>query len=47
MAVEVGKTEEGLYILDLPRLGPILDGLYFFLGHGKSGGQKAISKVLG
>ena len=36
--VEVGKIKEELYILDLPRLGPILDSLHFLLGHHKSEG---------
>ena len=26
--IEIGETEEGLYIANLPRLGPVLDHLY-------------------
>ena len=47
MVVEVGKIKEGLYILDLLRLGPILDGLHFHFEHAKSRGWEAVSKVLG
>ena len=38
MPVKIHKAEEGLYILDLPRLGPVLYGLYLLRGHSKSGG---------
>ncbi|KIN99723.1 hypothetical protein M404DRAFT_154462, partial [Pisolithus tinctorius Marx 270] len=33
LAVEVGKSEERLNVLDLARLRPITDGLDLFLGH--------------
>ena len=46
MTVEVGKTEEGLNVLDLPGLGPILDDLEFVWGHGKAFGGQHISEVL-
>ena len=36
--VEICKAEEGLHILDLPRLGPVLYGLHLLRRHGKSGG---------
>ena len=36
--VEVGKTEEGLNILDFPRFGPILDNLDLVRGHGEAFG---------
>ena len=38
MPVKVCKAEEGLYVLDLPRLGPVLYGLHLLWRHCKSGG---------
>ena len=37
--VKIHKAEEGLHILDLPRLGPVLYGLYLPWRHSKSGGD--------
>ena len=36
--VEICKAEEGLHILDLLRLRPVLYGLHLLQGHSKSGG---------
>jgi hypothetical protein len=36
MTVEIGEAEEGLNILDFPRLGPILDDLDFSGVHGET-----------
>ena len=36
--VEICKPKEGLHILDLPRLGPVLNGLHLLQRHSKSGG---------
>ena len=35
MPVKICEAEEGLYILDLPRLEPVLYGLHLLQGHGK------------
>src|SRR5882724_7191563 len=43
--VEVGKTKEGLDILDFPRFWPILNDLDFVQGHGEAFGGQHISKV--
>src|SRR5882672_1884492 len=43
--VEVGKTEEGLNVLDFSGFRPILDYLDFVLGHGEAFGRQHISKV--
>src|SRR5467141_3198581 len=45
MMVEVGKTEEGLNILDFPGFGPILDNLDLVRGHGEAFGRQHISEV--
>ena len=39
MPVEICKAEEGLHILDLPRLRPVLYGPHLLWGHSKSGGR--------
>ena len=31
--IEIGKTEEGLYVVNLPRLGPVLNHLDLLLAH--------------
>ena len=31
--IEIGETEEGLYIANLPRLGPVLNRLNLLLAH--------------
>ena len=36
--VKIHKVEEGLHILDLLRLRPVLYGLHLLQGHSKSGG---------
>ena len=36
--VKICKAEEGMHILDLPRLRPVLYGLHLLWGHSKSGG---------
>ena len=38
MPVKVGKSEEGLDILDLARFRPVLYGFHFLWRHSKSGG---------
>ena len=38
MPVEICKAEEGLHVLDLSRLGPVLYGLHLLWRHSKSGG---------
>ena len=38
LPVEIRKAEEGLHVLDLPRLGPVLYGLHLLQRHSKSGG---------
>src|SRR5882672_3766055 len=45
MTIEVGKTEEGLNVLDFSGFRPILDYLDFVLGHGEAFGRQNISKV--
>ncbi|KIO05557.1 hypothetical protein M404DRAFT_140936, partial [Pisolithus tinctorius Marx 270] len=45
LAVEVGKAEERLYVLDLVRLSPVTDGLDLFLGHREAGRGKVESEV--
>ncbi|KIO14015.1 hypothetical protein M404DRAFT_121444, partial [Pisolithus tinctorius Marx 270] len=45
LAVEVSKAKEGLYVLDLVRLGPITDGLDFFLGHCEAMSGEVEAKV--
>src|SRR5467141_1183935 len=45
MMVEVGKTEEGLNILDFPGFGPILDNLDLVWGHGEAFGRQHVSEV--
>ena len=37
-SVEIYKAKEGLHILDLPRLGPVLYGLHLLWRHSKSRG---------
>jgi hypothetical protein len=44
--VEVGETEEGLNIFDLPRVRPITNRLNFLFGHRKSIGREHIAKEL-
>jgi hypothetical protein len=44
--VEIGETEEGLNIFDLPRFGPIPNRLEFIFGHRKSFGREHIAKEL-
>ena len=36
--VKICKAEEGLHVLDLLRLGPVMYGLHLFQGHSKSRG---------
>src|SRR5467141_3555932 len=43
--VEVGETEEGLYILDFPRFGPFLDNLDLVRGHGETFRRQHVSEV--
>src|SRR5882672_4488147 len=43
--VEVGKTEEGLNILDFLRFGPILDNMDLVQGHGEAFGRQHVSEV--
>src|SRR5467141_20297 len=43
--VEVGKTEEGLNVLDFSGFRPILDYLDFVLGHSEAFGRQHISEV--
>src|SRR5467141_3502830 len=43
--VEVGKTEEGLNILDFLRLRPILDNLDLIWSHGEAFGRQHVSEV--
>ena len=38
MPIKIHETEEGLHILDLLRLRPVLYGLHLLQGHSKSGG---------
>ena len=45
MTVKVGKTEEGLNILDFPGFGPILDNLDLVWGHGEAFRRQHISEV--
>ena len=37
-SVKIHKAEEGLHVLDLPRLWPVLDGLHLLQRHSKSRG---------
>ena len=37
-SIKVRKAEEGLHVLDFPRLGPVLYGLHLLRRHSKSGG---------
>src|SRR5882672_8532465 len=43
--VEIGKTEEGLNVLDFPRFGPILDNMDLIQGHGEAFGRQHVSEV--
>src|SRR5882672_1854356 len=43
--VEVGKTEEGLNVLDFSGFRPILDYLDFVLGHGEAFWRQHVSEV--
>src|SRR5467141_4273429 len=43
--VKVGKTEEGLNVLDFSGFIPILDYLDFVLGHGEAFGRQHVSEV--
>ena len=45
-AVEVRKTEEGLNVLNLMRLGPILDSLNLLHRHRESGGREDVAQIL-
>ena len=45
--IKICKAEEGLHVLDLPRLGPVLYGLHFLQRHSKSRGQQLVTRVLG
>ncbi|KIN99348.1 hypothetical protein M404DRAFT_155617, partial [Pisolithus tinctorius Marx 270] len=44
-AVEVSEAEEGLYVFDLARLGPIADGLDLFLRHSEASRGEVESEV--
>jgi hypothetical protein len=46
VVVKVHEAQEGLNVLDFMGLGPILDGLHFLCGHGKSLWRKAVPEVL-
>ena len=46
MPIEVHEAEEGLDVLNLMGLGPILDGFNFLQGHGQSGRREDITEVL-
>ena len=43
--IEVGKTKEGLDVLNLTRLQPFLDSLDFVTGHSQASGRKDITQV--
>jgi len=43
--VKVGKTKEGLDILDLPGFWPVFDDLDFVWGHGEAFGGQHVSKL--
>ena len=43
--VEVGKTEEGLNVLDFLGFGPILDNLDLVWGHGEAFWRQHVSEV--
>src|SRR5882672_9321573 len=45
MTVKVGKTEEGLNVLDFLRFGQILDNLDLVWGHGEAFGRQHVSEV--
>src|SRR5882672_10695544 len=45
MTVEIGKTEEGLNILDFLRFRPILDNLDLVWGHGEAFWRQHVSEV--
>ena len=45
MAIKVGKPEERHYVPDFTRLGPVLDGLNFVLGHREAIGRQHISQI--
>src|SRR5882724_7679744 len=45
MKVEIGKTEEGLDILDFPGFQPVLDDLDFVWGHGEAFWGQHVSEV--
>ena len=41
--IEIGETEEGLYVANLPRLGPVLDRLDLLLAHLESIQRKDVT----
>ena len=45
MTVEIGKTEEGLNILDFLGFWPVLDDLDFVWGHGEAFQGQHVSKI--
>ena len=45
MMVEVGKTEEGLEILDFPWFQPVLNDLDFVWGHGETFQGQHVFKI--
>ena len=45
-AVEIGKTQEQLNILDFPRFGPILDDFDLIIVHSESAWGQDIAKIL-
>ena len=47
LTVEICETKEGLHILDLPGLRPILNGFDFLWGHRQSSWRQDVAKVLG
>ena len=47
LTVEICETKEGLHILDLLGLGPILNGFDFLWGHRQSSWRQDVAEVLG
>ena len=46
LAVEIGKTQERLHVLDFPWLGPILDDFDLVIVHSESAWSQDIAKIL-
>ena len=45
-AVEIGKTQERLNVLDFPQFGPVLDDFDLVIVHSESAWSQDIAKIL-